>query len=197
MHRHHFFISLIILVAIGAAVFFTTNKGLYPVAIVDSKIIFAKDFRKVTESAFVFYSTAMEVYKKQELSDEDGEKLFNEIRRATLEKLIEQSIVGRELNSRLGGGVRALIDNRLKSVENDKLEEMAPRLYGLSAEEFKNMVLAPDAAAELLAKDFKSKNEDYTAWLSNAKKNASVTVLVSGVKWVEDRVEIKAGIVQW
>ncbi len=191
MHRHHFFIGLIILVTIGALIFFTTNKGLYPVAIVDSKIIFAKDFRKVTESAFAFYSTAVAVYKKQELSEEDGDKLFNEIRRATLEKLIEQSIVGKELSNRLGGGVRAIIDNRLQSVENDKLEEMAPRLYGLSAEEFKDMVLAPEAAAELLANDFKSKNEDYTAWLSNAKKAASVTVLVSGVKWVEDRVEIK------
>ncbi len=175
----------------GIATFYISHYRYYPVAFVNSKPILARDLSNIAESAFGFYLKAFDTYKKQPISEVDAQKLLKEVKRATLEKLIEEKILSDEIASRFGGEFQVLIDKKLQAVENGNLQQAASGLYGLGFAEFRKTVLEPEARRELLAETFKSKNENFGEWLKSAKQNASVFVLIPGFAWQGMTLEIK------
>lgn len=183
VHKHNFYLGLILLVSLGISVFFVTRLGLYPIAMVNWQPILAKDFKVMVDSAFGFYLRAIDTYKKETLTDADAAKLYAEVQRATLDKLIEERILENELDRRFGSGGFDAIDKKLLGVENKKLGSAASALYGLTDEQFKKMVLEPQARREVLSEDFKKQNQDFTAWLREEKREANVYVLLPGFIW--------------
>jgi hypothetical protein len=183
IHKHNFYLGLVMLVALGISVFFVTRLGLYPVAAVNWQLILAKEFRVMVDSAFGFYLRAIDTYKKEMLTDADAAKLYAEVQRATLDKLIEERIMEKELDRRFGSGGFDEVDKKLGGVENKKLGSAANALYGLTDEQFKKMVLEPQARREVLAEDFKKQNQDFSTWLREAKREASVYVFLPGFLW--------------
>ncbi len=171
------------LVSLGIGVFFITRLGLYPVAFVNWRPIMARDFRTMADSAFSFYLRAIDTYKRGSFTDADAAKLYAEIQRATLDKLIEGELLSNELDLRFGGRGVTEVDKKLLSIENGKLEAAASALYGLTDEEFKKMVLEPQAKREILAEEFKGKNEDFSVWLLDQKRKADIYVLIPGLVW--------------
>lgn len=183
IHKHHFYSGLVMLVAAGIGTYFVSHLGFYPVAVVNYQPIFARDFNLVVGSAFNFYVHAIDTYKKDALTDSDAAKLYAEISRATLDKMIEERILAHELDARFGQSGLAEVDKKLSGVDNKKLGAAVSTLYGLTDEKFKKIVLEPQAQREVLTDDFKKKNEDFAAWLLSAKRSASIYVFLPGFVW--------------
>lgn len=167
---------------VGSAIFYVMHFRLYPVALVGSQAIFADQFYRVADSAFKFYLNASEVYQKKLPSKSDAEKLYSDIKRATLDRFVEDGIFNRELAARFGASAANLVDKKLANVDNDKLKAGVAQLYGLTMQEFKKMVLEPEAEREILIENFQSKNENFDMWLASAKSKVGVTVLMPGIK---------------
>lgn len=190
MHKHNFYLGLIILVSIGIGIFFVTRLGLYPVAFVNYRPILAREFRVMVDSAFGFYLHAIDTYKKEMLTDADAAKLYTEVRRATLDKLIEEILLEQELISRFGRDGAAQVDKKLAGIDNRKLGSAATALYGLTDEQFKKIVLEPQARREVLLEEFKKKNEDFSAWLLTQKRAASIYVFLPDFVWGNSAAEL-------
>ncbi len=191
IHKHHFYFGIVLFVLGGMAIYFVSSGGYYPVALVNGEPVLARELRTITDSAFNFYLRAFDTYKKQPISEADAQNLLREVKRATLEKLIEERLLAGEVTSRFGDSLETLLDTKLKSVENDNLRQAVSSVYGLSPEDFRATVLEPQATRELLVESFKQKNEDFAAWLAGQKQAASVYVLLPGFDWSGATLEVK------
>lgn len=176
---YKYFAGFLIMLAIGWGSYFIINKGLYPVVVVNYKFISNRNLENNYQSALGYYTKI----KKQDVSEQDFQK---EIRRATLDKLIENILIYEEVNL-------SDIESQLATIiqQNPNLEQGAVITYGVSWEVFKNLVLRPQVAIEILQKNLQSKNENLNNWLKNKKQSASIWVFSSGLSWNGERVENK------
>lgn len=174
-----YLLSFIILLSAGWGSYAVIHNNIYPVAVVNFKMISKKNFETASLSALNYYKKM----KKPNVSDADFEK---EIRRATLDKLIENILISEEVNG-------AEVDNQLASliVQNKDLENGIAVAYGISWDNFKNFILRPQVAEEILQKKLKELKKDFPLWLKNKKTDARVFLLVSNFKWSGERVELK------
>lgn len=191
MHRHHFYIGLIGLVILGSGTFYILRNGLYPVAMVNGAFIKAANFERTASSAFNFYANAATTYKKDKLTADESDKLFQEVRRAALDRLIEEAVVAKRAEADFGSGVRDAVDKKIAGVDNAKLGEAVQQLYGLSDAEFKTMVLAPAALQEVITERLNAESKNYNAWLDAAKQSAGVHIFLPGFSWANGKVEAK------
>jgi len=167
------------MIGIGWGSYFTVSKGFYPLAIVNYKIISSKNLESNYQSTLGYYNKI----KKPEVSEQDFQK---EIRRATLDKLVENILIYEDVKL-------SDVESQLASIiqRNPNLEQGAVVTYGVSWETFKNLVLRPQIAMEILQKDLQTKNENFDTWLKNKKSSASIWVFSSGLSWSGERIEIK------
>jgi hypothetical protein len=178
MHKHHFKIGLISLLFLGLGTFYIVHYGFYPIAILNGEIVLAQDYYKVTNSGYIFYTNALATYQKVKLGEDESSKLYKDIAKASFDKLIEQKLINKEFDRRMGDVGRELVDKRLASIKNDNLEEPVAKLYGLSMLEFNKFILEPEAKRELLIADFKSQNDSFEAWLNNAKSKVNLRIFI-------------------
>lgn len=174
-----YFAGFLIMLAVGWGSYLTVNKGFYPAAIVNYKIISIRSLENNYQSALGYYTKI----KKPDVSEQDLQK---EIRRATLDKLIENVLIYEDVNL-------SDVESQLATIiqQNPNLEQGAAITYGVSWEVFKNLVLRPQLAAEILQKNLQSKNENLNNWLKNKKSSASIWVFSSGFRWNGERIENK------
>lgn len=191
VHKHHFYFGIVLFVLGGIISYQVSSAGYYPLALVNNQFIWARDFRAVADPAFNFYINTLNASKKEGMSEEDARNLIIEVKRATLEKLIEEKLFENEVNKRFGSGLGGLIDKKIESVENANLGVAVQSVYGLSLDDFKKTVLAPQAARELLMESFRQNNEDFSPWLKNQKKAAKVYVLSSEFVWDGETLNIR------
>jgi hypothetical protein len=166
------------MVAVGWSGYFVARDGLYPVALVNFSVITDQALNNTFKAAMAYYGKL----KKPETSREEFEK---EIKRATLEKIIEHKIILENVNL-------ADVEDQLASLisKNKDLEKGVLFAFGLSMKNFLNLVLRPQAALEILNKSLKDKNENLDKWLIIKKKSAKVFIL-KGFRWNGESVENK------
>lgn len=167
------------MLAVGWGSYLTIKKGFYPAVIVNYKIISARGLENNYQSTLGYYTKI----KKPDVSEQDLQK---EIRRVTLDKLIENALIYEDVNL-------SDIESQLATIiqQNPNLEQGAVVTYGVSWEVFKNLVLRPQLAAEILQKNLQSKNENFDSWLKNKKQSANIWVFSSGLRWSGERIENK------
>lgn len=147
--------------------------GWYPVAIVNSKIIWGASLNKETKAAIYYFEQLLKANKKE---GEVIEINQSEIKKAALENLIEKTLISKALRQETDG---AEIDTRIKEVvdkhvNNPQLGPAAAFLYGLSLNDFYNMVLVAEAEKELFEKTLKERGVDLNDWLTKTKQSANI-----------------------
>lgn len=188
MIKKRFFVFLLI-IFIGLAIYFI-SRGYYPIALVNYKFITFKDFSVDSAVASYYYEKNSEIYKKTAIADNNFKK---DIQRAALDQLIESRLTHQEL-------LKFLSENDINGMVNKRIEELINRsdikkgtesLYGLQAQDFKNLVLRPIAEQEILeARLFLSTNQSFKSWLNDVKLKANVMILIPGFDWEDNKVII-------
>jgi len=189
-HLFKFFFSLILIIGGGLGLYFYFNVRAYPVAIVNSAgMISADEFEKGYQGVVHYYRAAVKTYAKDSGPKELTEADLQELRRAVLDSLIENKIIAAELERRVGGEMSSLISQKIAQVGVDtaKLAPAAEALYGFKFEDFKNLILDPQARREILAEKFAAEKKDFGAWLKEQRLSSSVVIL-NGLSWKEGRV---------
>ena len=166
-----FFIGFIILFIGGFGILGIAQAGLYPVAIIGSDIIWAKELNQATSAALTYYA---------KLGAQITPQIHKEVKRAVLDKITENALILKNLEKD-GGRIEleAAVDEILKKYSAmPDLGPAAAQLYGLELEDFYEMVLIPQAQHELLEKKLSAKNQKFNDWLTAEKQAASVILLV-------------------
>lgn len=180
-----------VFIAFGMVCFVIARLGFYPVVLVNFKAITAAEIEKnvlVTENYFrnlsLLYGTDSGVLDKTESREE--------LRRATLDRLISGILIYAELNKKVKD-FQSIAENKIKEAISDKgnLEEGIKKIYGLTAAEFKNQVLLPQAYQEILEGRMFLENKNFEEWLKTEKKNSRVIILLSEFAWSDVSVVIR------
>ncbi len=77
-----------------------------------------------------------------------------------------------------------MVENKIDDTLNGQdIEKQVATLYNLSLNAFKERVLFPEARLEILQARFALENLNFDEWLTSAKKQANVIILLSGFGW--------------
>lgn len=186
-----FYLMFLAIVFFGLGSYYFIHFGHYPVAIVNSRLITAKALNEEYIVAYRYYAgAALLAGKREEIDNPDFKK---EIRRATLNNLVEKALISKELEKRIGKDLGGIIENKISASINDRsnLEEAAENLYGLSLADFQEMVLAPQAEREILEGRLFLEKKDLSAWLFEAASNAKVFILTPEFYWDSNKVALR------
>ncbi|MBI2024584.1 MAG: SurA N-terminal domain-containing protein [Candidatus Harrisonbacteria bacterium] len=176
-----FVIGFLALIFVGLASYFVVRSGYYPVAIVNSQIIIARSLDREFIVAYQYYSR---ILAEQNGINVKSNNFKKELRRASLQDIIEKTLIRQELNKQIGGQLSVLIQERLNnSGDLSKIEEAAKLLYGLELAEFEKLILVPRAEREILENQFSSEGKILEEWLAETAKNASVILLTPEFNW--------------
>ncbi|MEK9186097.1 MAG: SurA N-terminal domain-containing protein [Patescibacteria group bacterium] len=124
-------IIFLLIIFLGLAGYYVIRSGYYPLAIVNRTPIFASKFIENYGSALVYYQNILQTYPKDTAFDTS--EILDELKRATLDKLIEDVLIYQEL----GRVVGTTEVSRLVSEKIPNFQESAVSLYGLTPERFK------------------------------------------------------------
>lgn len=192
-HYHKFqwfYMTFLAIIFSGLSAYYVIHLGYYPVAIVNYNLISARSLSDEYAVAYRYYAKVL-----GENSDVDlnSNELKKELRRATLNDLIEKSLIYQELKSKVGKELAYLIEGKinLEGINKEKLEEAASVLYGLSLADFKEMVLVPKAQKEILEGRLFLEKKTYDEWLSGASGNAKVFILTPEFYWDKNKVVLR------
>src|SRR3989344_4397174 len=109
-----------------------------------------------------------------------------------LKEIVENTIIHQDVKRRLGSSFDDIVDNKIKDLSgSEALKKAASTLYGLTLADFIDLFIKPAAERELLDGKLLLEKTTFDDWFKEAKKNASVTLLVSGFFWNGDGVEVK------
>ena len=164
----YFAVTFFIIIFSAFGCLYLIKAGLYPTAIINSKIVWAYSLNKETKAAAYYY-------QKTTGASPDS----REIKRAALENVIEKILIaeklGRELKeTELTASIKNSLDAHLNKPQ---LEPAAALLYGLNLKDFYNLVLVPQAEKEILENKLKEKGEDFNGWLQKAKQSANIVYI--------------------
>ncbi len=181
--KHYFIFFSLVVVALGIT--FVVRGGYYPVASVGGSFLFARDFQEQYRAVLQYYSHATEVYGVSSTSPR------SDVEGAVLEGLIESALVHKEIEKEMGKTAETLVTERVQSVveEDSKLAQAAEVVYGFNAQEFRRMVLIPQAEREILIGQLFLKGEDFSKWLAEAKQNNRILLFSPGFTWTGTQVK--------
>ena len=185
MGKNIFLVFIIIALAgIAATGAYLILSQSYPVALVDWKPIFAKNFNNDYQAALVYYKNALEIYAKDS-AVLDADETKTEIKRAILDNLIEK-----KLRQEIGNDkFYETISNKIEeAVKKGDVRKAAETIYGFSFDEFKERVLAPQAKKEVFEDFFK---KDFEEKLKEIKSTAKIIMLLPDFEWNGEGVIIK------
>ncbi len=188
-HKHHLFLTLLALVTLGLGVFYILHYKVYPIAIINGHIIVGAEFDSISNGALNFYTKVSDTYKK-EISSDVKEKLHTEIRRATMERLIEESLIKEELKRRFQEKTLKEYLNEKLNIDRQKIAQ-ASALYGMSGNTIQKTLFEPAAAEELLRETLAKEQINFETWLSNAAQSALIIVLMPSLTWSGKSVELR------
>ncbi|MEK7555297.1 MAG: SurA N-terminal domain-containing protein [Patescibacteria group bacterium] len=183
---------LIPLILIAGGLYFILSDS-YPVALVNEQIIEARDFEKDYASALRYYQSVFKVYK-EDAAKLDSQESKQEIRRATLDKLIENKLIRENLEKLIKNDeLKNMVAQKIKEAvkESPDIQKGVQTLYGLSLDDFKQRILAPQAEREILEGRLYLDGKKIDEWLKQEKSKAKVIILISGFGWDGEGVIIK------
>jgi|AP45_3_1055517.scaffolds.fasta_scaffold25289_2 hypothetical protein len=186
------YIILIVLVFAGFGMLNLVRIGWYPIALVNSQLVWGSTVEKEYASALKYYSQMLSTYKGKEVSDQQIKKIKKEVKQATLDKIIEKMIIANNANELIGDEKSKLIEAKVKKyLQDPKLKAAASALFNLSFDDFKTIILIPQAERELLEEQFSSENRDFNNWLKNQKKKAKVYLFTKEYTWTDQGIKKK------
>jgi hypothetical protein len=172
-----------IFIALGIVV----GLDLYPIAIVNGRMITAARFKENSASAQVYYQNLLKTYTKDQKMDLGAD----EIQAGVLSQLVDSVIINAAVREAVGADHEALVEAKIqKYTENASLAQAVPTLYGLNMAAFRREVLVPQAERDILAGRFFLEGKDMSDWLREKEKSAQVKILSSRFRWTGERVEI-------
>lgn len=184
-----FVLILIALSAIATSGAYLILSQSYPVALVNWKPIFAKDFNADYQAALIYYKNALEIYA-EDSAVLSADETKAEIKRAVLDNLIENILIEKKLRQEIGDDkFNEAIANKIEeAVKKGDIQKAIETLYGFSFDEFKERVLAPQAKKEILEGLFKN---DFEKKLKEMKTTAKIIMLLPDFEWNGEGVIIK------
>lgn len=178
-------------ILIGGIIIGTT--GLWPVARVGSSPITYMTFRDNFAMTDHFYRSNIKIAGESDRLV-GAKDIQRDLQRVTMEGLIEQVLVDRELSMRYGDAdLERLIANKIDGIDltSEEMREAMKLMYGLTAEDFKELVLIPKAKQEILAGNLSLQSGTFADWLTAQKKDARVVMFVPSLQWGEGGVQVK------
>lgn len=167
--------------------------GLWPVARVGAMPITYAAFRNNFLMVDNFYRSNIRISGKSDQTV-NAEEVQRDLQRVTMEGLIEQTLIDRELAQRYAADdLERLIANKIEGVDmaSETMAEAMELMYGLDAEGFKRLVLIPEAKREILAGNLSLQNGRFTDWLTTQKAEAHVVIFVPSLYWSEGGVQVR------
>lgn len=169
-----------------------TASGFYPVALVDGAPIFFKTWRRAEQAAIRFLNvqgSARGVGPVDFYAAENADLLLG-VKRDTLTFLIEDKILQQE-GETVVEDFDAVSAQKVAAVfqESGSLEQGAQLLYGLSREDFNELVLMPQARRDVLSEAFAAKGRDFEQWFREVRRNKNVRLLFVSFVWSGEVVQ--------
>lgn len=187
-YKKYLLCFLIILAGVGAY-FYLRNSSVLPAALVNWDFISQKDVNDYYSLGLNYYSKALFTYGSDPKLLDDA-SIQKEIRRAVLEKLIENKLIYAEAQKRTGKDLEGIADQKIQNaLKNTDINEAVNVMFGSSVENYTEKELRPDAYKEILQGRIDLNGENFDKWLENAKNNARVFILLPGYSW--DRKDVK------
>lgn len=173
---------LIVIVASGLVYFF--RAGWHPLALVNSRLVWAWEFEKEYQSALKYHDEAASTYKITGLDKQTSSELKNDTRTAVFNRIIEKILISRGLKDLAGESGSALIDKKIeKYLSDSRLEAAALALFNLNFKDFKEVILVPQAEKEIIEEKLKEESRDFKSWLEEKKSQARVYIFTSEFEW--------------
>jgi uncharacterized small protein (DUF1192 family) len=111
-----------------------------------------------------------------------------------MQALIEDRLIATELEKTYGvQQLAAAVDGEVSAAlagSTQTTPQAITQLFGLSVEEFSEVILAPQARIELLQAELAKSNIDFDAWLTSALLKARVSIVVRDLGWRAGSVEL-------
>jgi len=165
----------------------------YPIAFVNWRPISLKSFKADYATAIFYYQRLLETYNKNQAPVIDSSEIQQEIKRAVLDKLIENTLIHQELESRLKNNeLEKMVENKIEeSLKGKDIEKEVKTLYNLSLNEFKKRILKPQAEEEILNSRLLLENKNFDDYIKEIKSKTKVIILLPGFEWKNEQVVIK------
>lgn len=163
------------------------SRGWYPIAVINGKFLSEQVLQKEYDAALQYHLTT---------SGKTGplpENFSQELRKNILDGLIEHRLVYGSLKSQLGDSLGERVSQKLSNlkIDRNKIEEAASLMYGLTFEEFEDIILVPQAAKEVLGEQITSDRGSVRDWIQKSRANASVIILDLDFAWEDGQVVLE------
>lgn len=167
--------------------------GNWPIALVERTPVTYNTFKENFVMADHFYRSNLKITGKDDrvVMAKDVQR---DLQRVTMEGLIESILIDHELSKRYtASDLQQLIDNKLSGVDlsSTDMEKGTELLYGLTTDQFKQLVLIPKAKQEILEGNMMLQGGKLEDWLATREGEASVSVFIPTLYWNKNAVEIK------
>ena len=165
----------------------------YPIAFVSWQPISLKSFKADYATAIFYYQRLLETYDRNQIPVIESSEMQQEIKRAVLDKLIENILIHQELEKRLKNAeVERMVENKIEeSLKGKDMEKEVKTLYNLSLNKFKKRILKPQAEEEILNSRLLLENKNFDDYLKEVKSKAKVIILLPNFEWKNGGVVIK------
>lgn len=173
--------KILTFVLVAALVLFFAVYSFTPVLLVESKRIGYSKFLKIRGALEKFNSLS-------------NIKLNEDLNTIALMNLVEQEFLDILINNvdhNLEIEADKIVEEAVLKTEGLSLKKASEELYGLSSEDFKKLVLLPQAKRDLLDKHFKEKKEDILQAWASLYGTASIKVYYPGYYWDKEIYSIK------
>lgn len=179
--KKYIFIFIAVAIIGGAGV---VSYGFLPVMKVDGERVSYIDFLKVYRG----------VEAAERLAKKNAQATSQELTKKAFEKIIENKfldVLVAKTNSGFKDEARGNVEKAIAEAKDLALEEASEKLYGLSAADFKELVLIPSAEKDLLLKHYEYNPAELDAIWKDLNKNAEVKIYYPGYEWKDGEVKIK------
>lgn len=182
--KNKYLLALVTVLAlgIGAALWFF---GFSPVLSVEGRSANMSEFLKLQSAITQFDKISHANSTSTPLVEIKKQVLGNIIDRMLLDKLVK------EIDPSINQKSKDLVRQTVESNQDFSLSEASRKLYGLTEEDFIDLVLIPQAKRNLLAQHFKDEPLKINEIWDNAMKSVDVKIFYPGFYWENGEVKAK------
>lgn len=186
-------VLILILLIFSVGIGFVILKQSYPVAYVNGQPISARNFNNDFNIGIHYYQTEAQTYDKAGAAAINSPEVKQEIKKAVLDKSIENILILNELEKRLKNSeLGQMVENKIGEILNGQdIAKQVATIYNLTLDAFKERILIPQARLEILQARLALENINFDDWLKNAKKQARMIILIPGFSWNGEGIVIK------
>lgn len=184
-----FLSSLVILIIFFLVIIFL---GLYPIAIVNGSWIMAYRYHNSYQLAYNYYSFYN--YNNPDLTQADKNDFDKELKKAAIENSIDSVFINSRLSQELGAtDLNQKINNEVDKLLSDgKVKsDLLDKVLKTSEKNAREYFLNDLAKSQILSGRLALESKNILEWISEQRKVSKVSILIPGVIWNADMVEIK------